>query len=484
MGIGNGCSSGLESFNNKVLVYTGRRCPSSWGEVKTNISKNVRTCAKLCTAFLDSSLGMAVAMGVVGVATVSVCIGEDVAELAATALLPFVTPSLPPTALPVDDQKIFLCFKKSDHIKATGVSTFQAWKSDEYGKCFKASTKDTDDEVHCVKSSNYQSQFFQIPVPHCVGLVADEIGLLNKDERVSSDRYFGFVYLDWQDGLWVLSKAIECIMEDLFSMMEPQQATRSNQGKNTLCDRETKIRQYTDMYGRKKSIDVGAYCWPKTFNMSKTYPKFFIPMDKCIPAAPLTTLSPYTTPLTTSVTMLPPQDNACDTCSIMTLAFGIGSGIVLTATLAKVVYKQWKKSIRAIPKGSCNGLKKLTVLTLQEGLLLGASGLGSSTIMTSIMNSDPCSQLSDTRKVIIITSTALYGTSVISRLLGTCITSPLGIEKKAEEDNMVELSMLMSSTPTVTGPVKKRGNEEESTPIPTVVVLDSPKCSTCCCKSS
>ncbi|MBF5051338.1 hypothetical protein CLAVI_000981 [Candidatus Clavichlamydia salmonicola] len=54
-GIGNGCSSGIQSLNDKLFVYMGRKCPSSWKELKTNVTKNIKTCAKLSTDLLNSS---------------------------------------------------------------------------------------------------------------------------------------------------------------------------------------------------------------------------------------------------------------------------------------------------------------------------------------------------------------------------------------------------------------------------------------------
>ncbi|WP_194844508.1 hypothetical protein [Candidatus Clavichlamydia salmonicola] len=50
---------------------------------------------KAFTAFLDSSLGVAFAMGVVGIFTTSLCAGEDMVEITANTLLPMSTETAP-----------------------------------------------------------------------------------------------------------------------------------------------------------------------------------------------------------------------------------------------------------------------------------------------------------------------------------------------------------------------------------------------------
>ncbi|MBF5051396.1 hypothetical protein CLAVI_001041, partial [Candidatus Clavichlamydia salmonicola] len=96
-GIGNGFSSGVQFLNENFFVHTGRKFPSSFTELKDNVSKNVGTCAKICTAFLDSSLGLALAMGVAGIVTTSLCAGEDMIDVVATTLLPSITTTLLPS---------------------------------------------------------------------------------------------------------------------------------------------------------------------------------------------------------------------------------------------------------------------------------------------------------------------------------------------------------------------------------------------------
>ncbi|MBF5051367.1 hypothetical protein CLAVI_001010 [Candidatus Clavichlamydia salmonicola] len=395
-GIGDGFSSGIQSLNNNILVYAGRRCPSSWRELKDNVTNNVRTCAKLCSAFLDSSLGLAVSMGVLGFTTASVCMQEDLLEVVATTLLPLTTSSTYTTlykvvtTAPVDEDKVGLCFHPKDYFTAYNITTTPSWKFGKVGKGKNATDLSRDAlgepyQIFCVQVEEYQSHQPSLEIPRCSGLKGQGTGLL------------GYVFMFWLEGIWQLSLSTECVTEKVFKKMIPtsQQSSIKAQAEVT-----TSIVKQKDASGN--NLEIHPYCFSKKYNMSMTYPDYFINTTNCIVPHHLEKVFSSTSFILESAG----KNDNCSPCNMMLLAFGVGSVITLMATLGKIIYKQCTFQGLKKPKGGSRKCRRLADLILEEGLLLGASGLGTGVLVTSLL--PPCGPVDESAKKIVMASTAIY----------------------------------------------------------------------------
>ncbi|MBF5050973.1 hypothetical protein CLAVI_000596 [Candidatus Clavichlamydia salmonicola] len=384
-GIGNGFSSGIERFNNNFLGHTGRRCPVSWSEVKANVSNNVRTCAKACTAFLDSSLGLAVSMGVLGLVTASVCAGKDMLEVI--------------TTLPLGYENIVLCFKKQDHLLSQNQKTFISWNISNFGVCTgEEMDLNANETINCLRTYDYKKSFPQTLLPIC-----GYTGLLNKDAPV---------FMSWKQGVWTVSKNISCMYDLDFTVGSSALGKDKDVLQNSrICQGDhshpTGFVTPEEVQLRDKDID----CWDNNTDIEKKFEKFFIN--------------------TTCTNPIVSYD--CNTCNGMMIAFGVGSIAVILTTLG-TIYKQYRATAL---KTSKKGVR-LAALSLQEGLLISASGLGSSVFALSLAN--PCSPVG---KEVVTASTVLYIASASTRLLRNCITSSTeeGVESETTSINSEILVM-------------------------------------------
>ncbi|MBF5051349.1 hypothetical protein CLAVI_000992 [Candidatus Clavichlamydia salmonicola] len=461
-GLGNGFSSGIQSLNDKLFLHTGRRCPSSWKELKTNVSKNVTTCAKMCSAFLDSSLGMAISIGVLGLATASVCMQEDFIEVVATTLFPATTPALPlTTAIPIED-KVAFCFSGKDHMKANNLTKISSWVGSKIGTG-KNKTALTDseeaDKIFCVEVVSYRSQFPSQELPKCSSFSNPELS-----------SWVPYYFISWGDGFWNVSSSVRCVMQSLHASKINLDAVLFPP-KNTLVDP-----------CERGSSDAVAdpYCFKDTDNTVKQAPLYFLDPSWCNISSQLTTMTSVTT---SSIfpTIIPVDTNNCTACDSMTLAFGVGSLVILTATLTKLIYKQCKKSSKIKCKNPSNRLCKILILTMQEGLLLVASKVGFGVFISSVK--DICKPISENNRQMLVISTALYLSSATIRLIGTCITSPIEEDQEPEEVVGIDLPMLKGLKSTGITSVTIDDGEEEG--LTTSVVMDNPEIhstsKSCCC---
>ncbi|MBF5051398.1 hypothetical protein CLAVI_001043 [Candidatus Clavichlamydia salmonicola] len=470
-GIGQGFSSGIETFNNNVLVHIGRQCPTSWTELKANVSRNVKTCAKACTVFLDSSLGVAFAMGVVGMVTTSLCIGENMMEIIANNLLPMSTE----TAALSNDELVYLCMRGNAYIPTfkTQAPRLQNWTVGAYGICQNGKIL-ADHDIYCVSLKEYRERFPFNLVPEC-----QSTNWTGYSERKTGEKYLSYVFMLVTDSAWGISDMTHCVSAGVFSMMNASDTSVAAVVSQATC-MPVSVKNGTDNTNAGDGIDRGAYCWNKSENIHKKYPKYFTNTTNC-PLAISTTLAPSITsmPLTTA---FPVEENNCPPCSLMMIAFGVGSAVVLMTTLGKIIYKQCKAKGLKKAKSCSKRFKSLAALTLEEGLLLGASGLGTGVLVTSLL--PPCGPLDESTKKIVMASTACYWTSAASRLLSNCITSPLVEECTAAEDKVVELPMLTDSEVALKVSGTSDDEKGDETMIPVVVVIDSleePSTSKSCC---
>ncbi|MBF5051310.1 hypothetical protein CLAVI_000951 [Candidatus Clavichlamydia salmonicola] len=407
-GIGRGFSSGLQSFNQQVLVYTGRQCPSNWAEFRVNISNNITTCAKACTAFLDSSLGVACAMGVVGLVTASVCAREDLSEI------------LVATAQEVA-QSASLCFSSS----AQNLSSTTSWNSSDFGVC-KNHTNDND-TMYCTTVASYRSQFPGSSVPIC-----------NVSAMSMANNVTDYIVMQFTNGLWRYEEKSLCMSnQTMFSNIESGSEEKIPGFKQEAMCAPVNV---------SSGLDV--YCWEGEDVVGKVkggYGGGYVDSSMCVNSA---------------VPFIPliPSGHSCNACNVLTLAFGAGSVLVFAGTMIKIFVRQCIKTRRANAKRSCDGLQKFTIITMQDTLLLGASGTGSSVLALSLLSlpafasldtlkaitsiQDFCDPEALPKEVLIIVSTSLYAASAISRLLGTCITSSIEKDFMFEWDPEVQLPMV------------------------------------------
>ncbi|MBF5051304.1 hypothetical protein CLAVI_000945 [Candidatus Clavichlamydia salmonicola] len=429
--VGSGFSSGIQFLNENLFVHTGRSCPSSWSELKANVSNNIKTCAnniktcaKMWSAFLDSSLGGAISMSVLGLATASVCMQENLIEAMATTLLPITVPLS--TSLPLDDEKVLVCFSKIDYTAATKYNGAPQWSGENYGRCNTPTTKDKIDEVHCVVVSAFKKRFPQMQFPSCPALSKSGYqsqGLYTQDD------FLGAVFIFWSNGLWLLSKEVVCMLQSVSYSIGVGNQNR---------DFDLKLTSAKCTFSAiSRNVSTNAICWNQKDDMRSKYPKAFIPSDQCVDPSHPTTASPHMT-MTPSIHI---EENICSSCSSMLLVFGVGSALVLMATLVKIIYKQCKKTNRIRYKNSDDRFGKFLILSIQEGLLLGASEVGCGVLVSSVR--DLCSPVSKDAKQVLGLSTALYIASAATRLLGNCITSPV----EEDEDGLIDSVVVVLDSP-------------------------------------
>ncbi|MBF5051307.1 hypothetical protein CLAVI_000948 [Candidatus Clavichlamydia salmonicola] len=115
--------------------------------------------------------------------------------------------------------------------------------------------------------------------------------------------------------------------------------------------------------------------------MKGEYPKYFTDTTNC-PMSTITTLAPSTTSMPLK-TAFPVEEKNCPPCSVMMIAFAVGSAVVLMTTIGKIIYKQCKAKGSKKDKSCSKRFKSLAALTLEKGLLLGASALGTGVLVTS-----------------------------------------------------------------------------------------------------
>ncbi|MBF5051385.1 hypothetical protein CLAVI_001029 [Candidatus Clavichlamydia salmonicola] len=480
-GIGNGFSSGIQSFNDHFLVYTGRQCPTSWVELKANISRNMKTCAKACTAFLDSSLGLAVSMGVVGIVATSLCAGEDMAEVIVTTLLPVTTNSQPtpqPTLSPLSNAElVYVCAEGSTKIPGHPQNTTKSanWTVGGYGICqYGGSIQDRD--IFCISLQEYYKKFPDVVVPQC------QAKNWTGDETYNTrKRYLTYVFVDSVLDKWALSNSMQCMMKNVYSMLNASFVKKSEKVPTTMCT-PVSVKTSKDSTKAPDGIDRGAYCWDEADNMKARYPQYFADTSNC-PLGISTTLAPTTTstPLTAAVTTintyttamslttdLSAEEDKFSSCNIVMIAFGVGSALVLMTTVGKILYKQCTLKGVQKPKSLSKKAKSFAALTLEEGFLLGASTLGTGTLLSS------CGPIDSSTKKVAMVSTVLYWTSAANRLLGNFITGPVKQESTLEA-RVQELSKFTSSLPQVQDAETSDDEGGEGAIVPVVIVKDSPK---------
>ncbi|WP_194844574.1 hypothetical protein, partial [Candidatus Clavichlamydia salmonicola] len=388
--------SGIEFLNKNFFVYTGRQCPSTLSGLKDNVLKNMKTCTKACTAFLNSSLGVAFAMGVVGVVTASLCSGKVM------------------DSLPIDYEKVLLCFTKQDHLLSQNETNFTPWETQNFLTC---NTYDTgpNKEVNCLKTSDYQKFFPKTEVPICSHV-----------KSVDEDNDEDSIFMFWDQGMWIWNQAINCIDKSNFRLEATATGMPTaavHQARICASNNEQEIDSKDLQLGEEKLKQLDIVCWEDQRQIRDKFTQYFSKNRTCINPK-----GPSDDPL---------KFNDCSPCNGMMIIFALGSMAVLFTILRKIIYKQYRT------KGPENSKKgaRLAALTLQEGLLISASGLGSSVFVIAL--ADPCSSVA---KEVTATSTALYWTSAACRLLSNCITSPLGEERTAAEEVVeVELPMLTDS---------------------------------------
>ncbi|MBF5051302.1 hypothetical protein CLAVI_000943 [Candidatus Clavichlamydia salmonicola] len=465
-GIGNGLSSGIQSLNNNVLVHIGRQCPSSWTDLKANISRNMKTCAKVCTAFLDSSFGLAVSMGIVGIVTTSLCIGEDIVEVVVTTLFRSPNTSVATLSALSNNELVYLCTQGYQDFLQQGKIAENNWTIGQFGIGQENKNSFSEYDIYCFSLQEYQDKYPNTSFPKCL-----ETDWTKQTNYNASKRYFTYVYVEqtsWNSG-FELKNLTDCMMKGVFDMLSTSNAIFSE--KDSLASYKPPSVQNVTGNDRTKAndgVDRGAYCWRHSENMRSQFPQYFPDTNNCT-MSKVPTLPPNTTlmPLTTDV---PGINSSCLPCNIMMIAFGVCSSLVLTTTVGKIIYKQCKAQGFKKSKNASRKARSLAALTLEEGLLLSASGIGLGALIVSVI--DPCGPVDESAKKIVMASTVLYWTSAASRLLSNCITSPIGKELTQMEDVIVELPMLAASEPAL----KASGadeEKEEKTIVPVVVVLDS-----------
>ncbi|MBF5051348.1 hypothetical protein CLAVI_000991 [Candidatus Clavichlamydia salmonicola] len=172
-----------------------------------------------------------------------------------------------------------------------------------------------------------------------------------------------------------------------------------------------------------------------------------------------------------STTGLPVEENSCSTATVVTLAFGIRSAIVLMTMCGKIIYKKCKATDTKKPKSSSDKSERLVPFNLEEGLLLGASILGTGVLATSLAK--PCGPVNEENKNVVMLSTVLYWTSAAASVLSNCVTSSIQETSNSLEDKVVELPMLTASEPELKASGTVSDDEGDKTITQVVVVMDS-----------
>ncbi|MBF5051318.1 hypothetical protein CLAVI_000959 [Candidatus Clavichlamydia salmonicola] len=398
--IGEVVFSSVDYLNSRLFAYVGRQLPLSMVELKSNVSNNVSTCAKICSLFLDSSLGLACAMGVVGVTTASVCAGEDVTEVIMEELTHH------------SSQMVVLCFKK--HMGGEG--HFEYWKPGVYNICSTPLV-----EVDCEKMIAQDSEHKSSVKPECmhVGHYLYErspyYSYPNDDKE--DVRHNHAMHLHSMQGFFMkaLVKTTQCLGEAVFYV------ANQTKGKDiSLYDLKQGVCSSTKI-APQNSLDP--FCFSKNLNTSYLHMDPYVSADNCS--------APFYTDSTSIVT----EVNVCDSCNNMKLIFGVGSALTLTVTLMTKIFMQMNKPQISVSRKA----KRLGTNFFHNGLLLGGSVLGSQILVQSLL--DSCVPMDDETRQKVIMSIALYGASAFSRLLENTITRPLSVESTPEEKGKGALSL-------------------------------------------
>ncbi|WP_194844565.1 hypothetical protein, partial [Candidatus Clavichlamydia salmonicola] len=414
-------SLGVEYVNSNFLSYTGRRCPSSFSELRTNISKNIRTCAKACSVFLDSSFGLACAMGVVGLTTSSLCAGEDVLALMTTTILPSTAA---PTTFPVNisvvndpdphTKMVILCFHKTVDYLGSNVS-LNAWASNFSQMCHTPPV-----EIDC--SSILNDSFVNDSLS---SIQCGNLGLFGSTQHVSHDvSSFGVLRGDGSG----LINALECVKTGVFYVANHtvHKALDVLNLKQATC----KISNGSDSFYPRSNVDP--FCFDNSNNYSYSVIDLADIQRRCL--VPFDSASsPSTVASFVEATMV----DSCNACSTATVVFGVGSASVLVLTTIKALYQQHKVRKLHHSRGSYVGLRQATAIMLDEGLLLAASGLGSSVLMTSLLH--PCNPVDASVKNTVLASTILYGVSAASKMFGALACGAQDSEKSLDEVVIIEM---------------------------------------------
>ncbi|MBF5051383.1 hypothetical protein CLAVI_001027 [Candidatus Clavichlamydia salmonicola] len=415
-GIGNGLFIGFQSFNDHIGSYTGRQFPSSWTELQANVSNNIRTCAKACTVFLDSSVGLACAMGVFGIAATSVCAGQDVMEVVIDTLSANVSQTQK------NDGNMVVCMKMGDHLLSQKINTWTGWTTNNFVPCLNKRSNDSMDGLQCLRKSQYQKEFSCASLPSC-----------SISDSTTHDEY---IFMSWNGSFWLLNEIIKCTTESTLLLGKSSNSAISskditNLKKQSMCQdapEGTKPGHLGDgEQGLSDRLDV--LCWDKASdiaNLTNIAKKYLVNTTTCEDA-----IEPSNCNL------------GLNACSKMMIVFGVGSAVVLTATVGKIIYKQYTSQRFSNLRSTSVKSKQLLTLALQDGLLLGASGLGTGVLLSSI--ADPFSPVSDSTKRVASASTALYFTSAAARILMTGITSSVGqipVDEEGVDTDLGELDAM------------------------------------------
>ncbi|MBF5051305.1 hypothetical protein CLAVI_000946 [Candidatus Clavichlamydia salmonicola] len=210
-GISDGFSAGIESLNNNVLVYTARKCPTSWSELKTNVSKNIRACAKASTAFLSSSLGMSFVMGTFGIIVASVCAREHV-DVFLVAIAQKV------------DHSVSLCFSRS-HQNLTQNSSFLAsWNIPSLKVCMGKIVGNS--TMYCSALDHHHHFDHEVSLPVC-----------NSTMKGIGDKITEYVVMKFMHKAHVSVKNVTCLSNHtMFANVQSGENDQENRFRNnTMC---------------------------------------------------------------------------------------------------------------------------------------------------------------------------------------------------------------------------------------------------------
>ncbi|WP_194844544.1 hypothetical protein [Candidatus Clavichlamydia salmonicola] len=418
--IGNGFIAGLEYVNRNILDYTGRCFPSSLSDIRSNLSKNIRTCAKVGVVFMNSSFGLAFAMGVVGLTTSSLCVGEDVVNLITTTILPATTNS----SL-VNDANMtelaFLCFKQGVNVQVNEGS-FHHLMSNVSHIC------DQQEEVDCGLALHNTVRNFSSLEPECLDIGSSIFGMVNDFFHPGYDRDTEYpavaIYRVEASNISGLVQGLECLQEEIFYVVNHTvgQVINFLGMKQGFCS-----------HNSKSNLDPpkDAFCFNTSANMAYFAARAEDISEKCLVSLPHNSIF-----RTVPSFIEPVIVDAGNTCSKATLVFGVSSVAVLLRTTIKLL--DWYHSRERHHSRSARlGLRKVTAMVLDSWLLIAASELGSSVLLSSLSN--PCNPVDEDTKKVIVASTVLYGVSTVSKLLKALVCKPKDEKKLLDKVVIMEM---------------------------------------------
>ncbi|MBF5051361.1 hypothetical protein CLAVI_001004 [Candidatus Clavichlamydia salmonicola] len=443
--VGNGFASGIEYLNKNFFSCAGRRCPSSLREFRANVSQNVKTCAKICTVFMDSSFGLSCAIGVVGITTASLCAGEDVVDLITTTILPATT-ALRTTAdavlaanaslvnaTPVAEQ-VYLCFKQAPTLT---ISDFplRDWKPKATDIC-----PDRHIEVDCGALLNNVSSKSSIFLPELMDLGPPFLLSYEEIDSASYDltkHYLArMLYRMAYSNMTGLVKTVDCLREDIFYVAN-----------HTFG----KILKFSDLHRGVCQSDNGGnfshkaidhLCLSAIGSIDYYFLRPHNVMDHHLfPLPPELSTDPA--PKTISNVVQSALTDSCGMCHVATLVFGVGSAVVFVLTSIKALYQQHKARRCGYVKVVDSRLRKATAFMFNDGLLWVASGLGSTILMTLFLH--PCSPVEEGAQKAVVVSTVLHGVHAFSKLAAALICKSEDLQVNPEEAVMLEMGILKKS---------------------------------------